>query len=110
MGSTFKPIVYTAAIDRGYTPTSIIMDAPVAFPAGPGQPLYSPQNYDRKFEGPVTLRHALEESRNMPTVKLLDGIGPAVAIDYAKRFGFAEQVPAVPVAGARRRRRQRCSR
>ena len=76
MGSTFKPIVYTAAIDRGYTPTSIIVDAPVAFPAGPGQPLYSPQNYDHKFEGPVTLRYALEESRNVPTVKLLDSVGP----------------------------------
>ena len=72
LGSTFKPIVYTAAIDRGYTPTSIIVDAPVTYPAGPGQPLYSPQNYDRKFEGPVTLRHALEESRNVPAVKMLD--------------------------------------
>jgi penicillin-binding protein 1A len=88
MGSTFKPIVYTAAIDRGYTPTSVIVDAPVAFPAGPDQPLYSPQNYDRTYKGPVTLRYALEESRNVPTVKLLDGIGPAVAIDYAKRFGL----------------------
>jgi penicillin-binding protein 1A len=91
MGSTFKPIVYTAAIDRGYTPASVIVDAPVAYPAGPNQPLFSPQNYDRKFEGPVTLRHALEESRNIPTVKLLDSIGPAVAIDYAKRFGFTSK-------------------
>jgi penicillin-binding protein 1A len=91
MGSTFKPVVYTAAIDRGYTPTSIIVDAPVAFPAGPGQPLYSPQNYDRKFEGPVTLRRAIEDSRNVPTVKLLDSIGPAVAIDYARRFGLSNK-------------------
>jgi penicillin-binding protein 1A len=91
MGSTFKPIVYTAAIDRGYTPVSVIVDAPVAYPAGPNQPLYSPQNYDRKFEGPVTLRHALEQSRNIPTVKLLDSIGPAVAIDFAKRFGFTSK-------------------
>jgi len=91
MGSAFKPIVYTAAIDRGYTPASIIVDAPVAYPAGPNQPLYSPQNYDRKFEGPVTLRHALEQSRNIPTVKLLDSIGPAVAIDYARRFGFTSK-------------------
>jgi len=88
MGSTFKPIVYTAAIDRGYTPVSVIDDAPVAFPVGPGQPLYSPQNYDRTYEGPITLRRALEQSRNVPTVKLLDGVGPAVAIDYARRFGF----------------------
>ena len=88
MGSTFKPIVFTAAIDRGYTPVSVIDDAPVAFPAGPGQPLYSPQNYDRTYEGPVTLRRALEQSRNVPTVKLLDGVGAAVVIDYARRFGF----------------------
>jgi penicillin-binding protein 1A len=88
MGSTFKPLVYTAAIDRGYTPVSIIDDAPVAYPAGPGQPPYSPQNYDRTFEGPITLRHAIEQSRNIPTVKTLESVGPAVVIDYARRFGF----------------------
>jgi penicillin-binding protein 1A len=88
MGSTIKPIVYTAAIDRGYTPVSIIDDAPVAFPAGPNQPLYSPQNYDRTFEGRITLRRALEQSRNIPTVKVLDAVGPAVVIDYARRFGI----------------------
>ena len=93
MGSTFKPIVYTAAIDRGYTPTSTLLDAPVAYPAGPGQPVYSPQNYDRKFEGPVTLRHALEESRNVPTVRLLEALTPKTAIDYARRFGFTNQLP-----------------
>ena len=88
MGSTFKPIVYTAAIDRGYTPVSIIDDDPVALPAGPGQPPYSPQNYDRRFEGPITLRRAIEQSRNVPTVKMIDSVGPAVVIDYARRFGF----------------------
>ncbi len=93
MGSTFKPIVYTAAIDRGYTPTSTLLDAPVAYPAGPGQPVYSPQNYDRKFEGPVTLRHALEESRNVPTVRLLEALTPKTAIAYARRFGFTNQLP-----------------
>jgi penicillin-binding protein 1A len=88
MGSTIKPIVYTAAIDRGYTPVSIIDDAPVAFPAGPNQPLYAPQNYDRTYEGRITLRRALEQSRNIPTVKVLDAVGPAVVIDYARRFGI----------------------
>ena len=68
VGSTFKPIVYTAAIDRGYTPTTILDDAPVTLPGGAGQPPYSPQNYDHKFEGPITLRHALEESRNVPAI------------------------------------------
>src|SRR5262249_40212769 len=71
MGSTFKPIVYTTAIDRGFTPTSVIIDQPVAYDAGSGQ-IYSPQNYDHKFEGPVTLRHALEESRNIPAVKMME--------------------------------------
>ena len=90
LGSTFKPVVYTAAIDRGFTPASMLMDAPVAYPAGPGQPLYSPQNYDHTFKGPVTLRYALEQSRNVPTVRLLDQLGPRTAIQYAKRLGFSE--------------------
>ena len=88
MGSGFKPIVYTAAIDRGFTPTSILLDTPVAYPAGPGQPLYEPHDYDGKFEGPITLRHAIEESRNIPAVRTMDAIGPKTVIDYARRFGF----------------------
>jgi penicillin-binding protein 1A len=92
LGSTFKPIVYTAAIDRGYTPTSVLLDAPVSYNAGPGQPLYSPHNYDRKFEGNVTLRHSLEESRNVPTVRLMEQLGPVSVIDYAKRLGFSSTV------------------
>src|SRR5204862_7174651 len=89
MGSTFKPIVYTAAIHRGYTPTSILIDAPVSYPSGNGQ-IYSPHNYDHKFEGPVTLRWALEESRNIPAIKMMDTLGPKNVVDYAKRFGFDE--------------------
>jgi penicillin-binding protein 1A len=92
LGSTFKPIVYTAAIDRGFTPASMLMDAPVAYPAGPGQPLYSPQNYDHTFKGPITLRYALEQSRNVPTVRLLEQLGPRAAVQYAKRLGFASQL------------------
>ena len=88
MGSTFKPMVYTAAIDRGYTPTTVLIDEPASFDVGPDQPPYAPLNYDHTFEGPVTLRHALEQSRNVPTVKLLDSIGPSVVVDYARRFGF----------------------
>ena len=76
MGSAFKPIVYTAAIDRGFTPASIFVDEPVAYDAGEGQPAYSPLNYDRKYEGPVTLRRALEQSRNIPAVKAMVDIGP----------------------------------
>jgi penicillin-binding protein 1A len=90
MGSAFKPIVYTAAIDRGFTPISVFIDEPVSYEVGPNQPRYEPQNYDRKYEGPVTLRHAIEESRNIPAVKAMDEIGPDTVVYYAKRFGFPE--------------------
>jgi penicillin-binding protein 1A len=88
VGSLFKPFVYTAAIDRGYTPTSIILDEPVAYNAGAGQPLYMPKNYDGKYEGDVTLRHALENSRNVPAVKMMESLGPQQVINYARRFGL----------------------
>ena len=88
VGSLFKPFVYTAAIDRGYTPTSVIVDEPVAFNAGAGQPPYSPKNYDGTYEGDVTLRHALEDSRNVPAVKMMDSLGPSQVINYARRFGL----------------------
>ena len=88
VGSLFKPIVFTAAIDHGYTATSVFEDEPVSYPAGPGQPDYSPLNYDRKFEGPVTLRRALEQSRNIPAVKAMAEIGPSEVVSYAKRFGL----------------------
>ncbi|HEY0872348.1 MAG TPA: PBP1A family penicillin-binding protein [Vicinamibacterales bacterium] len=99
VGSAFKPIVYTAAIDRGYTPASIIVDAPVSFPTGPNQPVYSPMNYDRQFEGPITLRRALEQSRNIPAVLLMDDLGPKQVILYARRLGLESAIPPyLPVA------------
>src|SRR5262249_18079779 len=98
MGPTSKPIVYTAAIDRGFTPTSIIIDAPVSYPSGNGQ-IYSPHNYDHKFLGPITLRYALEESRNIPAIKMMDTLGPKNVLGYAKRFGFDEDFPPyLPIA------------
>jgi len=98
LGSTFKPIVYTAAIDRGYTPSSIIVDAPVSYSAGNGQ-IYSPHNYDHKFLGPITLRYALEESRNIPAIKMMDSLGPKNVLEVAKRFGFEEDFPPyLPIA------------
>ncbi len=88
MGSGFKPIVYTAAIDRGFTPTTILLDTPVSYSAGAGQPPYSPRDYDGKYEGAITLRRALEQSRNVPAVRTMDQIGPKQVVDYARRFGF----------------------
>jgi len=92
LGSTFKPIVYTAAIDRGYTAVTSIVDAPVSFPAGNGD-IYEPKNYDHKFLGPITLRYALEESRNIPAIKMMEMLGPKNVLGYAKRFGFDEDFP-----------------
>jgi penicillin-binding protein 1A len=98
LGSTFKPIVYTTAIDRGYTPATVLIDAPVAFPDGLGN-IYSPQNYDHKFEGPTTVRRALEQSRNIPAIKMMDMLGPRNVLAYAKRFGFeGEFGPYLPIA------------
>lgn len=91
MGSTVKPILYTAAIDRGLTPTTILVDEPTSFDAGAGQPPYQPRNYDRKFEGRITLRHALEQSRNIPSVKIIDMLGPSQVASYARKFGFAQE-------------------
>ena len=93
VGSAFKPFVYTAAIDRGYTPVTMLMDAPVSFPAGAGQPPYAPLNYDRRFEGAITLRHALEESRNVPAVRVMDQLGPKQVIAYARRLGLESPLP-----------------
>ena len=98
LGSTFKPIVYTAAIDRGFTPTSILMDEPVSYSSGNGQ-IYSPHNYDHTFEGPITLRHAIEESRNVPAIKMMDTLGPKNVLALARRFGFEEDFPPyLPIA------------
>lgn len=92
MGSTFKPIVYTAAIDRGFTATSTFIDEPVTFEISEDQPLYEPENYDNEYKGVVTLRRALEQSRNIPTVKLVHELGPPVVVEYAKRFGFQRNI------------------
>jgi len=98
MGSSFKPVVFTAAIDRGFTPVSVFIDEPVSLPTGPNQPNYEPQNYDRQFEGPVTLRRALEQSRNIPAVKAMAEIGPSQVVAYARRFGFPDFPPFLSLA------------
>jgi len=93
VGSAFKPFIYTTAIDRGYTPVSIFVDEPVSYEVGPNQPRYEPLNYDRKYEGPVTLRRALEDSRNIPAVKALAELGPPNVIKVASRFGLPANMP-----------------
>ncbi len=92
VGSAFKPFVYTAAIDRGYTPASTLIDEPESFPAGPNQPLYTPKNYDGRFEGAITLRRALEDSRNVPAVKMMASLTPEQVIAYARRFGLTARL------------------
>jgi penicillin-binding protein 1A len=93
IGSTFKPILYTAAIDRGLTPATVLVDEPHTFDAGAGQPPYAPRNYDGRFEGPLTLRTALERSRNIPAVMVMEMLGPAQVAPYAARFGLPGQMP-----------------
>jgi penicillin-binding protein 1A len=98
VGSSFKPYVYTAAIDRGASPDDTIVDAPVAFPMPSGPP-YEPHNYDEKFEGTITLRRAMAQSRNIPALKLADSVGIRTVIDYAHRFGITSNIPPyLPVA------------
>ena len=93
VGSLFKPFVYAAAIDRGYTAQSLLDDSPASFHAGPNQPLYEPRNYDREYRGMITLRDALEDSRNVPTVRLMAALGPREVVNYAKRMGITSPLP-----------------
>ncbi len=90
-GSAFKPFVYTAAIDNGFHPTDIIVDEPVSFPGGDGK-LYQPGNYDRTFRGPVTLRYALQQSINIPAIKLLRKVGTSMVSSYARRMGIKSPI------------------
>ncbi|ABF43231.1 Penicillin-binding protein 1A [Candidatus Koribacter versatilis Ellin345] len=97
-GSSFKPYVYAAAVDKlGVTPDDTILDAPVSFPSGGG--MYTPHNYDGKFEGVITLRRAIADSRNIPALKLAERVGIRDVIDMAHRFGVTTQIqPYLPVA------------
>jgi len=87
-GSAFKPIIYAAAVDKGYTPASILIDAPIIFHDRARNFTWKPRNYGRRFYGPTSLRRALAKSRNVVTVKLLRDIGVRYAIDYARRLGI----------------------
>ena len=90
-GSSFKPFVYAVAVDQGAKPDDLILDAPTTFNSG-GTP-YAPRNFDRRFEGNITLRHAIAESRNVPAVKLAQRVGMPAVADYARRFGITSPIP-----------------
>ena len=92
-GSAFKPFVYLAGLDSGFTPTSIILDGPVALEQGVGLGLWKPKNYGRDFLGPVPMRVGIEQSRNLMTVRLADSIGMEKVVDYARRFGIVDAMP-----------------
>jgi penicillin-binding protein 1A len=87
-GSAFKPLVYAAALDNGYKPTSIVLDAPIEIDQGPGKEVWQPKNYDGTSSfGPSTLRLGIEKSRNQMTVRLAQDMGMPLIVEYSKRFG-----------------------
>ncbi|HET6389328.1 penicillin-binding protein 1A [Hyphomicrobium sp.] len=92
-GSSFKPFVYAAAIDNGYKPTSIILDAPIEIDQGPGQDVWRPKNYEtNSATGPETLRFGIEHSRNQMTARLAQDLGMPVITEYARRFGIYDDL------------------
>ncbi|MBL8576259.1 MAG: penicillin-binding protein 1A [Mesorhizobium sp.] len=96
-GSSFKPIVYAAALDNGYTPASVIMDGPITITSG--NTTWSPKNYDGKPAGPSTLRAGIERSRNLMTVRLANDMGMKIVAEYAERFGVYDKLaPYLPMA------------
>jgi penicillin-binding protein 1A len=94
-GSSFKPFVYAAALQQGFTPSSLILDAPFVIDQGPGLGKWKPANYTRKFYGPSTLRLGIEKSRNLMTVRLAQYIGIESVIESAVRFGIVDSLPPI---------------
>ena len=90
-GSSFKPFIYSAALEKGFTPATVINDAPLFFDSGvTGSQPWEPKNYDGKFEGPMNLRRGLARSKNMISIRILQAVGPAYAQSWVTRFGFDE--------------------
>jgi len=90
-GSSFKPLVYAAALDNGYTPSTVVLDAPLEIDTGTG--IWAPENYTKKYYGPSTLRFGIEQSRNVMTVRLAQDVGMPLIGEYAKRFGIYDNLP-----------------
>lgn len=96
VGSAFKPFVYGAALEAGFTPADTLLDAPVTLRGATADSPYRPRNYDRNFRGILTLQQALEKSINVPAVKLLDLVGVQRVIDLARRSGITQPLPPYP--------------
>ncbi|WP_404301778.1 penicillin-binding protein 1A [Alicycliphilus denitrificans] len=95
-GSSFKPFIYSAALEKGFTPATVVNDAPIFFSAGAtGAQPWEPKNYDGKYDGPMTLRTGLAKSKNMVSIRVLQAVGPKTAQEWVSRFGFdADKHPA----------------
>ena len=91
-GSSFKPIVYMAALDSGYTPSTIVLDAPISIDQGPGLPLWTPENYGGDYIGPATMRVGIEKSRNLMTVRVAQAVGMQKVVEYAKKLGVVDDL------------------
>ncbi len=92
-GSAFKPFVYMAALENGYSPTDLILDAPFVLDQGPGLPKWKPENYSKKFYGLMTLRQGIEKSRNLMTVRLAQDVGMDKVADFAAKTGINKNLP-----------------
>ena len=101
-GSAFKPLIYTAAFDKGMTPSTVIVDAPIVYP-DPSSPdgVWKPKNFDEKFLGPTTLHNALVHSRNIITIKVLEEIGVDYATAYAANMGITSPSSPEPLDSPR---------
>ncbi len=95
MGSAFKPFVYLPALENGFTPASIILDAPFVIDQGPGLPKWKPANYTHRFYGPSTMRLGIEKSRNLMTVRLAQAVGMEKVVKTAHDFGIVDQMPEI---------------
>lgn len=91
-GSAFKPFIYAAALEKGYTPSTLLMDSPVEYSDYDGGYYWAPKNYDKHFMGPITFRNALAHSRNVVTVKVLEDIGVGFALKFIKKMGIESPV------------------
>jgi penicillin-binding protein 1A len=100
VGSAFKPIVYASAIETaGYTPATIVVDAPISFPNPWNKSVWAPHNYDGGYLGPMPMRRALELSRNIPAIKTLQQVGIETGIGYARKLGLSGELPPyLPIA------------